>query len=97
MSVNFFGAELGPAETKIDITVDTLRYDASVFALGALGTTIFLFVNGVVGGLLTVAAPVLAFILRGRVGQEIKNEAKEQAPLAVAQPISCVPFQIIWV
>ncbi len=76
-------AELGPAETRIDITVDTLRYDASVFALGALGTTIFLFVNGVVGGLLTVAAPVLAFILRGRVGQEIKNEAKEQAPLAV--------------
>jgi small GTP-binding protein len=76
-------AELGPAETKIDITVDTLRYDVSVFALGALGTTIFLFVNGLVGGLLTAAAPVLAFILRGRVGQEIKNEAKEQAPLAV--------------
>ncbi len=76
-------AELGPAETKIDISVDTLRYDVSVFALGALGTTIFLFVNGLVGGLLTAAAPVLAFILRGRVGQEIKNEAKEQAPLAV--------------
>ena len=52
-------------------------------ALGALGTTIFLFVNGLVGGLLTAAAPVLAFILRGRVGQEIKNEAKQQAPLAV--------------
>jgi small GTP-binding protein len=76
-------AELGPAETKIDISVDTLKYDVSVFALGALGTTIFLFVNGLVGGLLTAAAPVLAFILRGRVGQEIKNEAKEQAPLAV--------------
>jgi small GTP-binding protein len=76
-------AELGPAETKIDITVDTLKYDVSVFALGALGTTVFLFVNGLVGGLLTAAAPVLAFILRGRVGQEIKNEAKEQAPLAV--------------
>jgi small GTP-binding protein len=76
-------AELGPAETKIDISVDTLRYDVSVFALGALGTTIFLFVNGVVGGLLTAAAPVLAFILRGRVGQEIKNVAKEQAPLVV--------------
>jgi small GTP-binding protein len=76
-------AELGPAETKIDIAVDTLKYDASVFALGALGTTIFLFVNGVVGGLLTLAAPVLAFILRGRVGQEIKKEAKEQAPITV--------------
>jgi small GTP-binding protein len=76
-------AELGPAETKIDIAVDTLRYDASVFALGALGTTIFLFVNGVVGGLLTLAAPVLAFILRGRVGLEIKAEAKERGPAAV--------------
>jgi small GTP-binding protein len=76
-------AELGPAETKIDISVDTLKYDVSVFALGALGTTVFLFVNGLVGGLLAAAAPVLAFILRGRVGQEIKNEAKEQAPLAV--------------
>jgi hypothetical protein len=76
-------AALGPAETKIDISVDTLKYDASVFALGALGTTVFLFVNGVVGGLLTLAAPVLAFILRGRVGQEVKAEAKESAPLAV--------------
>jgi cell division septum initiation protein DivIVA len=76
-------AELGPAETKIDISVDTLKYDVSVFALGALGTTVFLFVNGLVGGLLAAAAPVLAFILRGRVGQEVKNEAKEQAPLAV--------------
>ncbi len=76
-------AELGPAETKIDISVDTLKYDVSVFALGALGTTIFLFVNGLVGGLLTAAAPVLAFILRGRVGLEIKTEAKQQAPLAV--------------
>ena len=76
-------SELGPAETKIEINVDTLKYDASVFALGALGTTIFLFVNGVVGGLLTLATPVLAFILRGRVGQEIKTEAKERAPAAV--------------
>jgi hypothetical protein len=76
-------AELGPSDAQLHITVDTLKYDASVFALGALGTTIFLFVNGVVGGLLTAAAPVLAFILRGRVGQEIKIEAKAQAPAAV--------------
>jgi hypothetical protein len=76
-------AELGPAETKIEIAVDSLKYDASVFALGALGTTIFLFVNGLVGGLLTLAAPVLAFILRGRMGKEIKTEARERAPAAV--------------
>ena len=76
-------AELGPTETKVDITVDTLKYDASVFALGALGTTVFLFVNNLVGGLLTLSAPVLAFILRGRVAAEIKAEAREHAPKAV--------------
>ncbi len=43
-------AELGPADTKVEIKVDTLRYDASIFALGALGTTVFLFVDGLVGG-----------------------------------------------
>ena len=53
--------ELGPAETKVDIRVDTLKYDASIFALGALGTTVFLFVgDGLVGGVLTLAAPLLA-------------------------------------
>jgi len=75
--------ELGPSDTKVPIVVDTLRYDASVFALGALGTTVFLFVNSMVGGLLALSAPVLAFILRGRVGAEIKVEAREQAPLAI--------------
>ena len=54
-----------------------------MFALGALGTTVFLFVNTLVGGVLTLAAPVLAFVLRGRVAAEVKAEAKEQAPLAV--------------
>jgi small GTP-binding protein len=76
-------AELGPSETKVPIVVDTLRYDASVFALGALGTTVFLFVNSMVGGALALSAPVLAFILKGRVAAEIKAEAREQAPRAV--------------
>jgi small GTP-binding protein len=75
--------ELGPSETKVDIKVDTLKYDASVFALGALGTTVFLFVHGLVGGMLTLAAPLLAFVLRGKVAAQIKAEAKEQGPMAV--------------
>jgi GTPase Era involved in 16S rRNA processing len=76
-------SDLGPSQTKVDIKVDTLKYDASVFALGALGTTVFLFVNSLVGGVLTLAAPVLALVLRGRVATEVKAEAKEQGPLAV--------------
>jgi len=76
-------SDLGPSQTKVDIKVDTLKYDASVFALGALGTTVFLFVNSFVGGALALAAPVLALVLRGKVATEVKAEAKEQGPLAV--------------
>ncbi|HLK91730.1 MAG TPA: dynamin family protein [Polyangia bacterium] len=75
--------DLGPADTKVEIKVDTLKYDASIFALGALGTTVFLFVDGLVGGVLTLAAPILAFVLRGKLAAEVKTEAKAQAPLAV--------------
>jgi small GTP-binding protein len=73
----------GPAETRVDLEVDTLRYDVGVFALGALGTTVFLFVNTFVGGLLTLAAPVLAVVLREKVGAKIKEQAKERSPEVV--------------
>ena len=76
-------AELGPAQTKIDLDIDTMKYDASVFALGALGTTVFLFVNGLVGGVMALAAPVLAFVLRGKIGRELQAEALERAPVAI--------------
>lgn len=74
---------LGASDTRVELQVDTLRYDAGVFALGALGTTVFLFVNTFVGGLLTLAAPLLAVVLREKVGGEIKKQAKTQAPEAV--------------
>jgi hypothetical protein len=77
--------ELSSPEARLHIEVDTFKYDASVFALGALGTTIFLFVNALAGGLMTLAAPVLALVLRGRVAQELKAEARKAAPEAVAQ------------
>jgi small GTP-binding protein len=76
-------SDLGPSQTKVEIKVDTLKYDASVFALGALGTTVFLFVNTLVGGVMALAAPVLALVLRGRVATEVKAEAKEQGPVAI--------------
>src|SRR5436190_10823966 len=75
--------DLGPSQTKVDIKVDTLKYDASVFALGALGTTVFLFVNTLAGGVLALAAPVVAMVVRGRVAAEVKAEAKEQGPIAI--------------
>jgi hypothetical protein len=74
---------LGPGDTRVELEVDTLRYDMGVFALGALGTTVFLFVNTFVGGLLTLAAPILAVVVREKVGAKIKDQAKKRAPEVV--------------
>lgn len=76
-------AELDLPAGRFELDVSTFRYDATVFALGALGTTIFLFVNALVGGLLTLAAPIAAMLLRGRAAQEVRDEAKRRAPEAV--------------
>jgi small GTP-binding protein len=82
--------ELGPADTKIDLEVDSLKYDVGVFALGALGTGIFLFVNTLVGGLLTLAAPILAVIFKERVAGEIKSQAKKNAPEVIEKASAAV-------
>jgi len=83
-------AGFGPTETRVDLEVDTLRYDVGVFALGALGTTVFLFVNTFVGGLLTLAAPVLAVVLREKVGARIKEQARERAPEVVRKAADAI-------
>jgi hypothetical protein len=75
--------ELASPETRLHITVDTFKYDASVFALGALGTTVFLFVNTLAGGLMALATPVLAVILKGKVERDIRSEARQAGPEAV--------------
>jgi small GTP-binding protein len=77
------GEDLAGADGRLHISVDTFKYDASVFAIGALGTTIFLFVNSLAGGLLTLAAPIVAMLLKGRASQEVKAEAKVRAPETV--------------
>ncbi|MSP61938.1 MAG: hypothetical protein EXR72_16715 [Myxococcales bacterium] len=82
--------ELGPAETRIDLEVDTLKYDVGVFALGALGTGIFLFVNTLVGGLLTLAAPILAVVLKERASGQVKQQAKDGAPEVIRKAAAAV-------
>ncbi|HTM22917.1 MAG TPA: hypothetical protein VL172_20480, partial [Kofleriaceae bacterium] len=74
---------LGKSETEVDIDVDSLKYDLGVYAVGALGTTVFLFVNTLAGGLLTLAAPLLAIVLKSKVAGDIREQAKERAPIAV--------------
>lgn len=74
---------IGPADTEVHIDVDSFKYDIGIYAVGALGTTVFLFVNTLAGGLLTLAAPVLAIVLKSKVAGDIRVQAKERVPRAV--------------
>ena len=73
-------ATLGHDVKKLDIQIDTFRYDAGVAAVLMVGLGTMMFVNFMVGGLLTIAAPILAIVVRDRVDAEYKKRAKEQAP-----------------
>src|SRR5262249_5599661 len=46
--------ELGPAETRIDLEVDTLKYDVGAVGLGAVGGAVALLVSPLIGGILLV-------------------------------------------
>ncbi|HEY4057759.1 MAG TPA: hypothetical protein VGM39_14190, partial [Kofleriaceae bacterium] len=74
---------LGPEDTRVDITVDSFKYDVGIYAVGALGTTVMLFVNALAGGLLTLAAPILAIVLKSKISGDIKVQAKEKVTAAV--------------
>lgn len=74
---------LGPNDTHVDITVDSFKYDVGIYAVGALGTTVMLFVNALAGGLLTLAAPILAIVLKSKIAGDIRVQAKEKVPAAV--------------
>src|SRR4029079_4810358 len=74
---------LGPNDTQVDITVESFKYDVGIYAVGALGTTVMLFVNALAGGLLTLAAPILAIVLKSKIAGDIRIQAKERVPAAV--------------
>lgn len=73
---------IGAADTQVEIDVDSFKYDVGVYALGALGTAV-IFVNVVAGGLLTLAAPVLAVLLKSKIAGDIREQAKARVPETV--------------
>lgn len=76
---------LGPASPELHLDVNTFAYDVGVFALGAFGIGVMALSNVLVGGALTLAAPVLAYIFRDRADKEVKRRASEAAPAAVRE------------
>jgi ribosome biogenesis GTPase A/uncharacterized coiled-coil protein SlyX len=78
------GDALGADMKPPDASVDTFRYDAGIVALGVVGLGVMLS-NPLVGGVLVLAAPVLAYYLHGKVEVETKKRAKELAPQALRE------------
>jgi len=76
---------LGPASPELNLDVSTFAYDVGVFALGAFGIGVMALSNVLVGGALTLAAPVLAYVFRDRADKEVKRRAAEAAPAAVRE------------
>ena len=74
---------LGPEDTRVEISVDSFKYDVGIYTVGALGTITMLFVNALAGGLLTLAAPILAIVLKSKIAGDIRLQAKERVPAAV--------------
>ncbi|WP_394822375.1 dynamin family protein [Pendulispora albinea] len=71
---------LGTGEVKkLDVQVDTFRYDMGIAALFTVGIGV-MFANVLLGGLLALAAPILALALRGKFEGEYRKKALEQAP-----------------
>ena len=74
---------LGPGDTQVAIDVDSFKYDVGIYAIGALGTGVLIFVNVLAGGLLTLAAPILAIVLKSKVAGDIRKQAKDKVPGAI--------------
>jgi predicted GTPase len=78
------GEKLGTDVKRLEVQIDTFKYDMGIAALITVGLGV-MFVNLLVGGLLTVAAPILALVVRGKVEEEYRKKAKEVAPEVLKQ------------
>ena len=73
-------AVLGNDAGRLDVRVDTIKYDVGVVAL-MFGGVALMAINLMAGGVLAVAGPaIFAMFARGRIHEEFKRRAQELAP-----------------
>ncbi len=73
-------AMLGSDVGRLDVQVDTIKYDMGVVAL-MFGGVALMAVNLMAGGLLAIAGPaIFALFARGKIQEELKKRANELAP-----------------
>jgi small GTP-binding protein len=73
------GETLGTDVKRLEVQIDTFGYDLGIFALFTLGLGV-MFANALLGGMLALAAPILALVVKDRVEGEYKKRAKDLAP-----------------
>jgi ribosome biogenesis GTPase A len=78
---------LGGDVKSPNVEVDTFGYDVGVFALFTIGLGV-MFTNALLGGLLALAAPILAVYVKDKVEVEMRKKAKELAPGALREAAS---------
>jgi GTP-binding protein EngB required for normal cell division len=72
---------LGHEVKKLDVQIDTFRYDAGVAAVLLVGIGTAVAGSLMIGAMIALlGAPALALFVRDRIDAEYKKQAKEQAP-----------------
>jgi small GTP-binding protein len=79
------GDAMGGEVRSPSIEVDTFAYDVGIFALFTMGGIGIVLGNLLLGGLLALAAPVLAVYVKDKVEVEVKKRALELAPAALRE------------
>ena len=78
-------AMLGSDVRRLDVQVDTIKYDMGVVAL-MFGGVVLMAVNLMAGGLLAIAGPaIFAMFARGKIHEELKKRANELAPEVIRE------------
>jgi GTPase SAR1 family protein len=73
-------ALMGTDSKRLDVQIDTIRYDVGVVAI-MFGGVALMAVNVMAGGLLAIAGPaIFAMFARGKIHEEFKKRANELAP-----------------
>ncbi len=83
-------AVLGSDARRLDVQVDTIKYDIGVVAL-MFGGVALMAVNVMAGGLLAVAGPaIFAMFARGKIHEEFKRRANDLAPAIMRETAKSV-------
>jgi hypothetical protein len=87
--------ELGLSASTLNLKVDTFGYDMGVLAVGAVGVSIAVFGSIIAGGLVFLAAPILAIVLKDKAEARLKARAAEEGERAIRAAAEQVEAEMV--